>query len=81
MLVTAGHRDLVDTGRHWRPFDENLYDATWERPHQARPLVDRRHRREIPERMRENGDVVLPLDEDGDPQGARVPQERRGSNR
>jgi N-methylhydantoinase A len=64
MLVTAGHRDLVDTGRHWRPFDENLYDATWERPHQARPVVDRRHRREVPERMRENGDVKLALDED-----------------
>jgi N-methylhydantoinase A len=64
MLVTAGHRDLVDTGRHWRPFDENLYDATWERPHQARPVVDRRHRREVPERMRENGDVKLALDEE-----------------
>ncbi len=64
MLVTAGHRDLVDTGRHWRPFDENLYDATWERPHQARPVVDRRHRREVPERMRENGEVKLPLDEE-----------------
>jgi N-methylhydantoinase A len=64
MLVTAGHRDLVDTGRCWRPFDENLYDATWERPHQARPVVDRRHRREVPERMRENGDVLLPLDEE-----------------
>jgi N-methylhydantoinase A len=64
MLVTQGHRDTVDHGRVWRPFDVNLYDPTWERPHQARPIVERRLRREVPERMRENGDVLLPLDED-----------------
>lgn len=64
MLVTAGHRDTVDHGRVWRPFDLNLYDPTWERPHQARPIVQRRLRREIPERMRENGDVLQPLDEE-----------------
>jgi N-methylhydantoinase A len=64
MLVTQGHRDTVDHGRVWRPFDANLYDPTWERPHQARPIVSRRHRREVPERMRENGDVLLALDED-----------------
>jgi N-methylhydantoinase A len=64
MLVTQGHRDTVDHGRVWRPFDVNLYDPTWERPHQARPIVERRLRREVPERMRENGDVLLPLDEE-----------------
>ncbi len=64
MLVTAGHRDTVDHGRVWRPFDENLYDASWKRPHQARPMVERRLRREVPERMRENGEVLLPLDEE-----------------
>jgi N-methylhydantoinase A len=63
MLVTAGHRDTVDHGRVWRPFDVNLYDPTWERPHQRRPIVERRLRREVPERMRENGDVLQPLDE------------------
>src|SRR5438270_3207058 len=62
LLVTEGHRDTVDHGRVWRPFDANLYDTTWERPHQARPIVCRRHRREVPERMRENGDVLRPLD-------------------
>jgi N-methylhydantoinase A len=64
MLVTQGHRDTVDHGRVWRPFDVNLYDPTWERPHQASPIVARRLRREVPERMRENGDVLLPLDEE-----------------
>jgi N-methylhydantoinase A len=63
MLVTAGHRDTVDHGRVWRPFDVNLYDPTWERPHQRRPIVERRLRREVPERMRENGDVLQQLDE------------------
>jgi N-methylhydantoinase A len=64
MLVTEGHRDIVDTGRIWRPFDENLYDPTWERPHLARPLVSRRHRREVPERLGQDGSVLLELDED-----------------
>jgi N-methylhydantoinase A len=64
MLVTAGHRGLVDTGRLWRPFDESLYDSTWERPHDVRPIVDRRFRREVPERLREDGEVLLGIDED-----------------
>ncbi|HEX3359850.1 MAG TPA: hydantoinase/oxoprolinase family protein [Solirubrobacterales bacterium] len=64
MLVTAGHRDTMDHGRVWRPFDENLYDPAWRRPHQARPMVERRLRREVPERMRENGEVLLELDEE-----------------
>jgi N-methylhydantoinase A len=64
MLVTAGHRDTMDHGRVWRPFDENLYDPAWRRPHQERPMVERRMRREVPERMRENGEVLLELDEE-----------------
>jgi N-methylhydantoinase A len=64
MLVTAGHRDTMDHGRVWRPFDENLYDPAWRRPHQERPMVERRLRREVPERMRENGEVLLDLDEE-----------------
>ena len=63
MLVTAGHRDLVDIGRLWRPFDENLYDPTWRRPHEERPLVPRRYRREVPERLREDGATLVELDE------------------
>jgi N-methylhydantoinase A len=63
MLATAGHRDTVDHGRVWRPFDLNLYDPTWERPHQRHPIVERRHRREVPERIRENGEILQPLDE------------------
>jgi N-methylhydantoinase A len=64
LLATAGHRDLLDIGRLCRPFDEALYDPTWQRPHEANPIIPRRHRREIPERMREDGEVLVALDED-----------------
>lgn len=64
MLVTAGHRDAVDTGQVWRPFDDRLYDPNWVRPHQERPLVERRYRREIPQRHRADGEVLMELDEE-----------------
>lgn len=64
LLATAGHRDLLDIGRLWRPFDDPLYDPTWQRPHEANPIISRRHRREIPERMREDGEILVALDED-----------------
>jgi N-methylhydantoinase A len=64
LLATAGHRDLLDIGRLWRPFDDALYDPTWQRPHEANPIISRRLRREIPERMREDGEVLVALDED-----------------
>src|SRR4051794_16166621 len=64
LLATAGHRDLLDIGRLWRPFDDPLYDPTWQRPHEANPLISRRLRREVTERMREDGEVLVELDED-----------------
>jgi N-methylhydantoinase A len=64
LLVTAGWRDLADTGRLWRPFGDDLYDPTWVRPHEERPLVQRRLRREIPERLRHDGEVLLEIDEE-----------------
>jgi N-methylhydantoinase A len=64
LLITAGYRDLPDTGRLWRPFSDDLYDPTWVRPHEERPLVGRRLRREVPERLRHDGDVLLEIDEE-----------------
>jgi N-methylhydantoinase A len=64
LLATAGHRDLLDIGRLCRPFDESLYDPTWQRPHEANPIISRRLRREVKERMREDGEVLVALDED-----------------
>lgn len=63
-LATAGHRDILDAGRGWRPM-EGLTDPSWRRPFgdAARPLVPRYLRRGIRERRTANGGVLFPLDE------------------
>jgi N-methylhydantoinase A len=57
-LVTEGFRDLLEIGRQTR---SSLYDLQFVK---ARPMVQRRHVFEIPERLNAAGDVVRPLDED-----------------
>jgi N-methylhydantoinase A len=64
LLATVGHRDLLDIGRMDRAFGESLYDPTWVRPHQLRPLVRRRDRYGVRERIGNDGSTVLELDED-----------------
>ena len=56
MLVTAGFRDILDMGFEQR---YDLFDLrlTW-----PDPLVPRRLRREVPERVGHDGRVVTPLD-------------------
>ncbi|MEQ8231238.1 MAG: hydantoinase/oxoprolinase family protein [Gammaproteobacteria bacterium] len=63
-LTTAGHRDIPDIGRSWRPVSA-LTDPGWRRSFgdSARPLVPRYLRRGITERMRADGAVHVPLDE------------------
>jgi N-methylhydantoinase A len=56
-LVTEGHRDTLDVRRANR---QELYDAQWTPPP---PLVPRRNRLEIKERLTWDGGVALPLDE------------------
>jgi N-methylhydantoinase A len=63
LLATAGHRDLLDIGRMDRAFGETLYDPTWIRPHQVRPIVRRRDRYGVRERSAPDGSSVLDLDE------------------
>jgi len=63
LLATDGHRDLLDIGRMDREFGANFYDPTWLRPHQERPVIQRRHRFGIRERIGWDGEVVVPLDE------------------
>jgi N-methylhydantoinase A len=62
LLTTYGHRDLLDIGRlqRWRP---RMYDPTWVRPHQERPLVLRRLRFPIPERQLADGTEWFVLDD------------------
>jgi N-methylhydantoinase A len=64
LLATAGHRDLLDIGRMDRELGEKLYDPTWVRPHQERPIVRRRDRFGVRERTGPEGESVRALDED-----------------
>lgn len=58
-LTTAGFRDVLEIGR-LRRAPELLYDIHGSRPN---PLVPRRLRREVLERISADGEVVVPLDE------------------
>jgi len=62
MITTKGFRDVIHIGRHQRP---QHYSIMQEIPWQDRPLVKRRHRKVVTERLvPPNGDVLVPLDED-----------------
>ncbi len=62
MLTTEGFRDVIHIGRHQRPQN---YSIQQDIPWQSRPLVKRRYRIGIPERLSPpTGDVVTPLDVD-----------------
>jgi N-methylhydantoinase A len=63
LLASYGHRDLLDIGRLQR-YRPRMYDPTWVRPHQERPLVARQYRFPIPERMLADGEEYLALDVD-----------------
>jgi len=62
MITTRGFRDIVHIGRHQRP---QHYSLQQEIPWQERPLVPRRYRKTVNERIAPPiGDVITPLDED-----------------
>jgi len=56
LLTTRGFRDVLEIGRIRTP---DLFDLTWDKPV---PLVERRRRLEVDERMAADGSVVHPLD-------------------
>jgi len=56
LITTKGFRDVLHIGRQDRP---KLYDLTAERPE---PLISRRFRREINERITPNGNVEVAID-------------------
>src|SRR6516164_10724531 len=69
MLTTAGFRDVLHIGRHQRP---QHYSLRQEIPWQSRPLVRRRHRKTVVERLTADRATVLePLDEAGVRRAAR----------
>ena len=58
LLTTAGFRDLIEIGRTKRNIPV-LFMPTFVRP---RPVVERRHRFEVTERLDADGSVLVPLD-------------------
>jgi N-methylhydantoinase A len=57
LVTTLGFRDVLEIGRFRSP---RLYDLDFRKPE---PLVERRLRLEVPERMLASGEVHIPLDE------------------
>ena len=57
LITSAGFRDLLEIARQQRP---SLYDLQCDKPV---PIVPRRHRVEVPERLRHDGRIETPLDE------------------
>ena len=69
LITTEGYRDILHIGRHQRP---QHYSIMQEIPWQDRPLVKRRHRKTVTERLAPpRGEVLVPLDEDAVRQAAR----------
>src|SRR5579871_4001813 len=60
MITTEGFRDILHIGRHQRP---QHYSIQQDIPWQSRPLVERRHRLVVAERIVPPGDILVPLDE------------------
>ena len=62
LVTTEGYRDILHIGRHQRP---QHYSIMQDVPWQDRPLVQRRHRKVVAERLTPpDGAVLTPLDED-----------------
>ena len=58
LITTKGFRDVLEIGRVRTP---DMFDLQWDKP---RPLVPRRLRREVRERIAADGSIIQPLDED-----------------
>jgi len=61
MITTEGYRDILHIARHKKPLNfSNYQDLPW----QAYPIVRRRYRLTVPERIVKDGSVLVPLDEE-----------------
>ncbi|MBS0521218.1 MAG: hydantoinase/oxoprolinase family protein, partial [Proteobacteria bacterium] len=58
LITTRGFRDVLEIGRIRMP---DMFDLTWDKP---KPLVRRRHRLEVTERIAADGSVVTDLVEE-----------------
>ena len=61
MITTEGYRDILHIARHKKPLNfSNYQDLPWQRY----PIVRRRYRLTVPERITREGEVLVPLDEE-----------------
>jgi N-methylhydantoinase A/oxoprolinase/acetone carboxylase beta subunit len=61
MITTEGYRDILHIARHKKPLNfSNYQDLPWQRY----PLVRRRYRLTVPERITADGEVLVALDEE-----------------
>jgi N-methylhydantoinase A/oxoprolinase/acetone carboxylase beta subunit len=61
MITTEGYRDILHIARHKKPLNfSNYQDLPWQRY----PLVRRRYRLTVPERIAADGEVLVALDEE-----------------
>ena len=57
LITTRGFRDVLEIGRIRMP---DMFDLSWDKP---KPLVPRRYRLEVDERIAADGSIVAPLNE------------------
>lgn len=60
MITTSGFRDTIHIGRHRKSHTFSLQQVI---PHQKRPIVERRHRKTVDERVYPPGEIVQPLED------------------
>ena len=61
LITTEGYRDILHIARHKKPLNfSNYQDLPWQRW----PIVRRRYRLTVPERIARDGSVLVPLDEE-----------------
>jgi 5-oxoprolinase (ATP-hydrolysing)/N-methylhydantoinase A len=61
LITTEGYRDILHIARHKKPHNfSNYQDLPWQRY----PIVRRRYRLTVPERVLNDGSVLVPLDEE-----------------
>jgi N-methylhydantoinase A/oxoprolinase/acetone carboxylase beta subunit len=61
LITTEGYRDILHIARHKKPLNfSNYQDLPWQRY----PIVRRRYRLTVPERITSDGQVLVPLDEE-----------------
>ncbi len=61
MITTKGYRDIMHIARHKKPMNFSLWQNL---PWQAFPIVRRRFRLTVNERIDKDGNVLIPLDDD-----------------